>query len=230
MRNWKKEYFGWLNLKDGEEVEWAVNYLTSRNIYPSVFVRDRDASFITTLVPDIIENEEKYAGVLDKMKKAHASRERRRDPQKKPVTFNLSKSANKKLTELAGKENTKIGMLESLIEEMDRLRKDCAIQLQAEKERLAERYEAKAQAAGKRATESSLGKENEKLKNELARWKAKASNLDDQFKAALLRMCELELNARIPPHGPVPLSYEDKDEAQKRYLAWLKPGGGINQV
>jgi len=42
---------------------------------------------------------------------------------KKPVTFNLSKSANKKLTELAGKENTKIGMLESLIEEMDRLRR-----------------------------------------------------------------------------------------------------------
>jgi len=70
MRNWKKEYFGWLNLKNEDEVEWAINYLTSRNIYPRVPVRDRNASFIEFLLPDIAENEKKYAGVLDKMKKA----------------------------------------------------------------------------------------------------------------------------------------------------------------
>jgi len=188
------------------------------------------ASFIEFLLPDIAENEKKYAGVLDKMKKAHASRGRRRDPKKKPVTFNLSRSANKKLTELAGEENTKIGMLESLIEEMDVLRKDCASKLKAEKEMLAKRSEAKVQAAEKRAKESSLGKENEKLKSDLAHWKAKASNLDDQFKAALRRMCELEVSASVLPYGSVSLTYEGEYEVQKRYMDRLKSGSGIDQA
>lgn len=226
-----KKYFGWLDFNDAEDVEWAIEYLIDKNVYPSVPVRDRDASFLHFLVPDIAENEQKYVLILDKMKNAHASRKRRQDPTKKPVTFHLSNSSNKKLADLAkGEQKTKIGMLESLIEEMDELQSECSRQVQIEKENLATRFKAKVEAAQRRAEESALGRENEKLKVELAQRKAKASRLENELKASLQRMCELEVKAGILPHERISLDYEDEDEVQRRYLARLKPRIGIDQA
>jgi len=231
MKNWMKIYFGWLDLTDENEVEWAINYLTEHDVYPSVALRNRDASFIHFLVPEIAENEHKYALILNKMKNAHSSRARRQNPDKKPVTFHLSKSANKALAALAkGMSKTKIGMVESLIEEMNGLKRDCDRELQAEKEELAKRLAAKVTAAQKKAEESSLGRENNKLKVELAHGNAKASRLENEMKAALRRVCELEVSAGILPNGPISLSYEKEDEVRKRYLARLKSGIGFGQA
>ena len=75
-----------------------------------------------------------------------------------------------------------------------------------------------------------MGRENEKLKVELAQRKAKASRLENELKASLQRMCELEVKAGILPHERISLDYEDEDEVQRRYLARLKPRIGIDQA
>ncbi len=231
MKDFMKMYFGWLNLKDEEEVKWAINYLTQRGIYPSVWVSDLDASFFRYLAPDIKENEANYANTLDKMKRAHSSRARRQDPNKKPVLFHLSKSANKKLVALAkDRRKTKVAMVESLIEQMDELKRQYQNELQTQKEDLTRRFEAKASAVEKRAKESHLGGENEKLKVELATWKAKASRSENEKKAALVWLSELEVKTGLSHQGNISLTEEQEQKVRERYIMRLEPGKGIGQA
>jgi hypothetical protein len=231
MKNWLEQYFGWLNLKDEKEVEWGINYLTERGVYPSSWVNDRDASFFRYLTPDIAADEKGYAPILEKMKRAHSSRDRRKDPKKKPVQFHLSKTANSALANLAKDEDmTKIAMLESLILKMDELKRKCAEELRDDKEELARRFSKKVAAVERRTEESYLGRKNEELKVELATWRAKALRSENEMKAALQRLCELEVSAGMSAHDRVSLTYEQEEEVKKRYLTRLKPGLGIGQA
>ena len=125
---------------------------------------------------------------------------------------------------------TKISMVESLIEQLDELKREYANELRAEKEALENRYAAKVSAVERRSEESNLGREKEKLKMELVTSKAKATRSENEKKAALLRLSELEVKAGLSPHGNVSLNEEQKEEVKKRYLARLKPGAGIGQA
>lgn len=216
-----RRYFGWLNLKDEKEVEWGIRYLEKKNVFPSANLRDRDQSFFTYLSFDIEADPDRYALLLDRMKKAYTSRGQRRGPGIKPVSYLMSTTAKIKLASLA-KGKKEIEILESLIFDAEQFRKECGARLNEQKAELEKRFEAKEASLVRRFSDEALLRENERLRQDLAKAKAEGKKSDNLFKGATYRATELEVKASIDEHVKIQLSPEEEEETKKRYMAKLR--------
>ena len=224
------EYFGWLELNNAKDVEWAINYLVQKNIYPTRNVTDRNVQFLGFLALDIHAgiNPDRYAFVLDKMKKAYGSKQRRKDPQKVSVTYVMSKRAKTALKQLA-KNSKEIHELERLIFDVEAVKRGCRDELRERKQDLERRFEKKEQSLEQKYENEALVKENEELRVALEKARIEATKNDNFYKAALKRATELEVSAGIQHSSvAVELTDEQQKEVQKRFVAKLKPSKSGN--
>jgi hypothetical protein len=210
-----------LNLKDQDEVEWAIRYLEKKNVFPSTNIRDRDSSFLTYLAIDIEADPDRFAFLLDRMKKAHTSRNQRRDPGVKPVSYLMSTMTKRRLVSLA-KGKKEIEVLESLILNAHAFREECQAELKAEKEKLHALYKKKEDALAAAYKDETLLQENERLRQELAKSKAEAKKSDNLYKGAIFRATELEVKYGLDEHVRISLSSEEEDEIKQRYMGKLR--------
>ena len=219
------KYFGWLKLSDANDVEWAINYLVKKGIYPSRNVIDRNAQFLAFLAFDIDSgiNPYHYALTLDKMKRAYSSRQSRHDPSKVSVTYLMSKKAKAAL-EMLAKDSKEIHKLEDLILKSEELKRSCRDDLREKKQELERRFLKREESLALKYRDKALVKENEKLRLALDRTRAEATKNDNFYKGELRRAIQLEVSAGIQHRSvAVQLSDEEQQEVQKRYIARLKP-------
>ncbi|WP_339806353.1 hypothetical protein [uncultured Marinobacter sp.] len=225
-----QKYFGWLELNDAKDVEWAINYLVQRGIYPTRNVTDRNVQFLAFLALDIHSriNPDRDALMLDRMKKAYGSKQRRKDPSKVSVTYVMSKKAKAALKQLA-KGSKEIHELERLIFDVEDVKRECRNELKAKKQELERRYEKKEQSLAQKYENEALVKKNEELQIALERAQTEAKRNDNFYKAALRRATELEVSAGMQHSSvAVQLTDEEQREVQKRFIAKLKPSKSNN--
>ena len=211
-------------------MEWAINYLVQRGIYPTRNVTDRNVQFLAFLALDIHSriNPDRYALVLDKMKKAYGSKQRRKDPKKVSVTYVMSKKAKAALQQLA-KGSKEIHELEKLIFDVEAVKTRCRDELRAKKQELENRFERKEQSLAQKYENEALVKKNEELRVALERARIEAKRNDNFYKAALKRATELEVSAGMQHSSvAVELTDEERKEVQKRFIAKLKPSKSGN--
>lgn len=208
-------------MKDQDEVEWAIRYLEKKNVFPSTNIRDRDSSFLTYLAIDIEADPDRFALMLDRMKKAHTSRNQRREPGVKPVSYLMSKHAKKTLASLAGGKK-EIEVLETLILNAQAFREECRAELKVQKEKLQGLHKKKEDTMARAYKDETLLRETERLRQELAKSKAEAKKSDNLYKGATYRATELEVKYGLDEHVRIQVSPEQEEEVNRRYMAKLR--------
>lgn len=119
--------FSWIDLKDSEQVSWAVSYLIGKGIIEgSTTIRSQPQSTLHSFIEQIstaIQHSDSTELLIRKMKTAWSQKKNRSHLRgKKGYTFVMSSSIGDKLKRLSGK--TPVNQaLEMLIDDIDSFRK-----------------------------------------------------------------------------------------------------------